>query len=66
MTAVPAALITIDEDQEQARLVRMAVMVAAVMVRYVQDLTAQGIEAAPVAEFALESAEHFWERIVIT
>ena len=66
MTAVAAAAITVDEDQKQARLVRMAVMVAAVMMRYVQELTAQGRETAPVAEFALESADHFWETIVIT
>lgn len=62
MTAVAAAATTAEEDQEQARLERLAVMVAAVTSRYVQELTARGIEPPLVAELALECAGHFWER----
>ena len=62
MTAVAAAAITAEDDQEQARLERLAVMVAAVTARYVQELNSRGVEPPLVAELALECAGRFWDR----
>ena len=62
MTAVAAAAITAENDQEQARLERRAVLVAAVTARYVQELLARGIAEPLVAELALECAGRFWDR----
>lgn len=62
MTAVAASAIMAEDDQEQARLERLAVMVAAVTARYVQELTARGMEPPLVAELALECAGRFWDR----
>ena len=37
-------------------------MVAAVTARYVQELTARGIEPPLVAELPLECARRFWDK----
>jgi hypothetical protein len=62
LAAVAAAAQTAEDDQEQARLERLAVKIAAVTWRYVGGLTTRGVDAELVAELALNCAGRLCER----